>query len=135
MFSQKIMEKFANLRYAGALRGSNGTGKSGNEECGELVKIYLYVNNDGVIKEAKFKAYGGVCTIVACECACDLIEGRSLEAAMRTTYYQILEEMGDVDESRLYSITLAEEAVKNAIEDYYKRKEKELKKLQEKRAN
>lgn len=133
MFSQKIMQKFANPRYAGGLRGANGTGKSGNEECGELIKIYILVNDAGIIKEAKFKAYGGVCTIAACECVCDLIEGRSLEAAMRTTYYQILEEMGEVPENRLYVISLAEEAVKNAIEDYYKKKEKELKKLQEKR--
>lgn len=133
MFSQKIMQKFANPRYAGGLRGANGTGKSGNEECGELIKIYILVNDEGVIKEAKFKAYGGVCTIAACECACDLIEGRSLEAAMRTTYYQILEEMGEVPENRLYAISLAEEAVKDAIEDYYKKKEKELKKLQQKR--
>lgn len=134
MFNQKIMQKFANPRYAGGLRGANGTGKSGNEECGDLVKIYILVTEEGVIKEAKFKAYGGVCTIAACESACDLIEGRSLEAAMRTTYYQILEEMGDVPENRLYTISLAEEAIKDAIEDYYKKKEKELKKLQEKRA-
>ena len=134
MFNQKIMQKFANPKYAGGLRGANGTGKSGNEECGELIKIYILVNDEGVIKDAKFKAYGGVCTIAACEVACDLIEGRSLEAAMRISYYQILEELGDVPESRLYVISLAEEAVKNAIEDYYKKKEKELKKLQEKRA-
>jgi len=134
MFNQKIMQKFANPRYAGGLRGANGTGKSGNEECGDVVKIYLLITDEGVIKEAKFKAYGGVCTIAACECACDLIEGRSLEAAMRTTYYQILEEMGDMPEDRLYTISLAEQAIKDAIEDYYKKKEKELKKLQEKRA-
>ena len=130
MFSQKIMQKFANPKYAGGLRGANGTGKSGNEECGELVKIYIFVNEDGVIKYAKFKAYGGVCTIAACECACDLIEGRSLEAAMRTSYYQILEELGEVPENRLYCLNIVEEAVKGAIEDYCKRKEKELKKQQ-----
>ena len=134
MFNNKIMQKFANPRYAGGLRGANGTGRSGNEECGDVVKIYILVNDEGVIKEAKFKAYGGVCTIVACDVACDLIEGRSLEAAMRTTYYQILEEMGEMPENRLYTISLAENAIKDAIEDYYKKKEKELKKMQEKRA-
>lgn len=133
MFNNKIMQKFANPKYAGGLRGANGTGKSGNEECGDLIKIYIYVNEEGVIEDAKFKAYGGVCTIAACETVCDLIEGRSIEAAMRTSYYQILDEMGDMPEDRLYTITLAEEAIKDAIEDYYKKKEKELKKLQEKR--
>lgn len=134
MFNNKIMQLFANPRYAGGLRGANGTGRSGNEECGDLVKIYILVNDEGVIEDAKFKAYGGVCTIAACDVACDLIEGRSLEAAMRTTYYQILEELGEVPENRLYCVTLAEEAIKDAIEDYYKKKEKELKKLQSKRA-
>ena len=134
MFSKKIMDRFANPRYAGGLRGANGTGKSGNEECGDLIKIYLNITENGVIKDVKFKAYGGVCTIAVCDIYCDLIEGRSLEAAMRTTYYQILEEVGEIPEDRLYTITLAEEAMKDAIEDYYKKKEKELKKLQEKRA-
>ncbi len=56
-----------------------------------------------------------------------LIEGRSLEAALRTNYYQILEEMGQVPSNREYTAALAEEAIKNAIEDFYKKKEKEIK--------
>lgn len=129
MFSNKIMQRFANPKYAGGLRGSDGIGKSGNEKCGDIIKIYIAVNDDEVITEAKFKAYGGVCTIVACDVACELIEGRSLEAALRMHYYQILEEMGDIPQDREYAATLAEEAIKNAIEDYYKKKEKELQKI------
>ncbi len=127
MFNERIMQRFVNPKYAGGLRGANGTGRCGNSECGDLIKLYISVNDDNVITDAKFKAYGGVCTIVACDVACGLIEGRSLEAALRTNYYQILEEMGAVPENREYTASLAEEAIKNAIEDYYKKKEKELK--------
>ncbi len=127
MFNERIMKRFTNPKYAGGLRGANGTGRSGDSECGDLIKIYILVNDENVITEAKFKAYGGVCTIVACDIACGLIEGRSLEAALRTNYYQILEEMGQVPENREYTATLAEEAIKNAIDDFYKKKEKDLK--------
>ncbi len=127
MFNERIMKRFTNPKYAGGLRGANGTGKSGDSECGDLIKIYILVNDENIITEAKFKAYGGVCTIAACDIACGLIEGRSLEAALRTNYYQILEEMGNVPDNREYTATLAEEAIKNAIDDFYKKKEKELK--------
>ena len=126
MFNERILNRFTNPKYAGGLRGANGTGKSGDSACGDLVKIYILVNDENVICEAKFKAFGGVCTIAACDIACSLIEGRTLEAALRTNFYQILEEMGEIPEDREYTATLAEEAIKSAIEDYYKKKEKEL---------
>lgn len=128
MYSEKIIERFVNPKYAGGLRGANGTGKCDNEECGDQVKLYIVVNDDNVITDAKFKAYGGVCTIVALDVACSLIEGRSLEAALRTNYYQILEEMGPIPEDRNYTASLAVEAIRSAVEDFYKKKEKELKK-------
>ncbi|WP_283651674.1 iron-sulfur cluster assembly scaffold protein [Turicimonas muris] len=127
MFSERILKRFTDPKYAGGLRGANGTGKSGESSSGDLIKIYILVNDENVITDAKFKAYGGVCTIAACDVACGLIEGRSLEAALRTNYYQILEEMGQVPSNREYTAALAEEAIKNAIEDFYKKKEKEIK--------
>ncbi len=129
MFNERILKRFTNPSYAGGLRGADGTGKSGDSESGDLIKIYIAVNDDNVITEAKFKAYGGVCTIAACDIACGLIEGRSLEAALRINTYQLLEEMGEIPENREYTASLAEEAIKNAIDDFYKKKEKELKGL------
>ncbi len=128
MFNERILQRFTNPKYAGGLRGANGTGKVGNSECGDQIKLYILVNDDNVITEAKFKAYGGVCTIAACDVACSLIEGRTLEAALRTNYYQIGEELGRLPQNREYALALAEEAIKSAIEDYYKKKEKELRK-------
>ena len=129
MYNKRILNRFKLPEYAGGLRGANGTGKAGNEGS-ELVKIYILVDEDGVIDTVKFKTYGGVCAIVASDIACELIDGATLEEALRINSYAILQEMGDIPEEREYVGALVEEAIKNAIEDYYKKREKELKKKQ-----
>ncbi len=131
MYNGLILERFQNPRFAGGLRGANGTGKVGNDECGDVVKIYILVDDAGIITNAKFKAYGGVCTIVACDIACELLIGKTLEDALRISNNDILEEMRSVPDSKEYTASLAEEAIKNAVEDYYKRKEREERKQQE----
>ena len=127
MYNNRILNRFKNPEYAGGLRGANGTGKAGSE-ANELIKIYILVNEDGVIETVKFKTYGGVCAIVASDIACELIDGATLEEALRVNSYAILQEIGNIPEEREYVGNLAEEAIKSAIEDYYKKKEKEEKK-------
>ncbi len=129
MYNKRILNRFKSPDYAGGLRGANGTGKAGNENA-ELIKIYIFVNEDGIIENVKFKTYGGVCAIVASDVACELIDGATLEEALRVNNYAILQEMGDIPEEREYVANLAEESIKGAIEDYYKKREKELKKQQ-----
>lgn len=124
MYSERILERLQNPKYAGGLRGASGTGKAGENEQGDIVKIYILVDENEKIQTAKFKAYGRISTIVACDIACELIQRKTLSRALEITSQDILEEMGDLPESKLYSATLAEEAVKNAVEDYYKKQEK-----------
>lgn len=102
-------------------RRQSGTGKAGDSECGDLVKLYIVVDDNGRIETARFKAYGKVCTIVASDIACELIERKTLDRALEVTAKDILDEMGEVPEERLYSANLAEEAIKNAVEDYCKK--------------
>lgn len=123
MFNETIMKRFATPEHAGGLRGASGTGKAGDSECGDLVRLYILVDENGRIETAKFKAYGKVCTIVASDIACELIERKTIDRALEITARDILDEMGDVPEARLYSASLAEEAIKNAVEDYYKKQE------------
>lgn len=125
MYSKYILERFQNPEYAGGLRGANGTGKATTGEDGEVVKIYIAVNDNEKITNVRFKAYGGVCTIVACDVACEMLERKSLEDALRLTSVDILEEIRDIPESKEYTAMLVEEAIKNAVENYYKKKEKE----------
>ncbi|MBP3345012.1 MAG: iron-sulfur cluster assembly scaffold protein [Clostridia bacterium] len=124
MYSKKTLERFSNPSYAGGLRGADATGKG--ELGNEVVKIYITVDEDGMIDTAKFKAYGGVCTIVASDIACEIIEGKSLEHALTVNANEIMDEIDD--ECREDSCKIVEEAIKDAVEDYYKKKEKELKK-------
>lgn len=121
MFNETIMKRFASPEHAGGLRGASGTGKAGDSECGDLVKLYIVVDDNGRIETARFKAYGKVCTIVASDIACELIERKTLDRALEVTAKDILDEMGEVPEERLYSANLAEEAIKNAVEDYCKK--------------
>ena len=125
MYSKKILERFQNPTYAGGLRGGDGTGKA---ECGqEVVKIYISVKNNE-IKTAKFKAYGGVCTIAVCDVVCSLIEDSSLSDALALNENDVIEQLGQIPENKKESLTIALDAVKLAVEDYYNKKEKELKK-------
>ena len=130
MYSNRILERFKNPKYAGGLRGANGTGKAGNQDCGDIVKIYILVDEEGIITNAKFKAYGGVSTIVACDVTCEMLINMTLEEALGITVGDIMSKMeNDIPENKSYSAVIAEEAVTNAVEDYYKRKEREENKL------
>ncbi|MBO5394482.1 MAG: iron-sulfur cluster assembly scaffold protein [Clostridia bacterium] len=127
MYSKKILERFSNLSYAGGLRGGDGTGKA--ENGNEVVKVYISVDERGEIDTIKFKAFGGVCTIVACDIACELVEGRTLSQALALTAQEILDVI-ELPENKHASAHLAQEAVKLAVEDYFEKKEKEMKKKQ-----
>lgn len=126
MYSKRILERFSNPSYAGGIRGGDGTGRA--ENGAEVVKIYISVNERGEIETSKFKAYGGVCTIVACDIACELIEGKTLTDALSLSIDEILEEMGECPENKHSSLELAKEAVKLAVEDYFEKREKDIKK-------
>ncbi len=129
MYSKEVLERFKSPKFAGGLRGANGSGKSSDEKYGDIVKIYILVDEDGVIDSAKFKAYGGVSTIVAGDIVCEMLVGMSLEEALGLTSQDILEQFeNSIPQDRYYSAVIVEEAINNAVEDYYKRKEREEKK-------
>ena len=79
MYNNKVMEAFTNPTNAGSLRGANGVGKVGNAKCGDIMKIYLKINDDGIIEDAKFKTFGCAAAIASTNTAIDLIKGKSIE--------------------------------------------------------
>lgn len=131
MYSAKTLERFKNPKFAGGLRGANATGRAEDEISKDLIKIYLVIDENGIIDNAKFKTFGGVATIVACDIACQMLVGKSLEEALSITEEDVIAEFGDIPQERKYCATLVEEAIKNAVEDYYKRLEKLEKKMTE----
>lgn len=129
MYSQQIIERFKNPKNAGGLRGANGVGKVGNAACGDIMKIYLLINDKGIIEEARFKTFGCCAAIASTDVACDLIKGKSIEEALKVTNKQVFNILGDMPPHKIHCSVLAEEAIHAAVEDYYKRKEKENKKV------
>lgn len=127
MYNQKVIERFKNPKNAGGLRGANGVGKVGNAACGDIMKIYLLINEDEVIEEARFKTFGCCAAIASTDVACDLVKGMTIEEALKVTNKQVFDVLGDLPPHKIHCSVLAEEAIHAAIEDYYKRKEKESK--------
>ena len=109
------------------MKGANGIGKVGNAACGDIMKIYLLIE-DGIIKDAKFKTFGCCAAIASTDVACDLVKGMTIEDALKVTNKQVFDILGDLPPHKIHCSVLAEEAIKAAVDDYHKRLEKENKK-------
>lgn len=125
MYNQTVMTKFLRPENAGALRGANAVGKAGNSTCGDVIKLYLFVDEDGVVEEAKFKTFGCPAAIACSDVACDLVRGLKIDEALDVSSKEIFDELGGLEDSRVYCSVLAEDAIKLAVENYYKKKGKE----------
>ncbi len=129
MYSKEIIERFKNPKNAGGLRGANGVGKVGNAACGDIMKIYLKINENDIIEDAKFKTFGCCAAIASTDVACDLIRGKSIDEALKVTNKDVFNILGTMPAHKIHCSVLAEETIRDAVEDYYKRKEKENKKV------
>lgn len=129
MYNKTVIERFKNPKNAGGLRGANGIGKVGNAACGDIMKMYLLINDEGVIEDAKFKTFGCCAAIASTDVACDLVKGKTIDEALKVTNKQVFDILGDLPAHKIHCSVLAEESIRAAVEDYYKKKEKESKKL------
>jgi len=127
MYSKKVLAIFQNPKNAGGMKGANAVGKVGNSACGDIMKIYLKVE-DGVIEDARFKTFGCCAAIASIEVACDLIKGKTLEEAVQVTNKDVFEVLGELPPQKIHCSVLAEEAIRAAVENYHERLEKDTKK-------
>lgn len=130
MYNAKVLEIFKNPKNVGSLKGANGIGKVGNAACGDIMKIYLKISDNGIIEDAKFKTFGCAAAITTTSVATELVKGKTIEEALQVKNSQIVEILGGLPAQKIHCSILAEEAIKAAVEDYYKRKEKLDKKEQ-----
>ena len=128
MYSKEIIDRFKNPKNAGSLRGANGVGKVGNAACGDIMKIYLKINENNVIEDAKFKTFGCCAAIASTDVACDLIKGKTVDEALKVTNKEVFNILGTMPAHKIHCSVLAEETIHDAVEDFYKRIEKENKK-------
>ena len=124
MYNKIVMEKFLKPENAGSLRGANAVGKAGNANCGDVIKLYFLVDEDGIIEEAKFKTFGCPAAIACSDIACDLVRGLQIDEALNVSSREIYDELEGLEYSRVYCSVLAEDAIKLTVENYYKKKSK-----------
>ena len=114
------MEHFSNPRNVGELEGANGVGTEGNPKCGDIMKISMKIEND-IITDVKFKTFGCGAAVATSSMATELVKGKSIEEALGLTNRAVAEALDGLPPAKLHCSVLAEEGIKAAIGDYYKR--------------
>lgn len=121
MYSEKVMKLFEHPKNTGEIRGASGIGTVGNAACGDIMKIYLKVDENEVITDAKFKTFGCAAAIVSSDVAIDLIKGKTVDEALKVTNQDVLNVLGEMPSNKIHCSVLAQEAIEEAIKDYRKR--------------
>lgn len=127
-YSRYIIERFQNPVNAGGMHGANAIGEARNEGCQDLTRLYLKIDDNNVIENARFKTFGCCASIVSADITCDLVKGKTIDEALKITNADVINVMGEVPLNKIPCSIMAEESIRLAIEDFYKRKEKEMKK-------
>jgi nitrogen fixation protein NifU and related proteins len=120
MYSEKVMEHFSNPRNVGEIVNPDGVGEVGNAKCGDIMKMYLKIDN-GVIKDAKFKTFGCGAAVATSSMATELVIGRTVLEALNITNKSVAEALDGLPPSKMHCSNLAEQAICAAVDDYYTR--------------
>ena len=120
-YSEKVMDHFTNPRNVGEIENAEGVGVVGNAKCGDIMKIYLKIDEDEVITDCKFKTFGCGAAIATSSMATELIKGKTVDEALKITNDVVVEALEGLPPVKVHCSVLAEEAVKSAVADYYKK--------------
>ena len=122
MYSEKVMDHFANPRNVGEIPDANGIGEVGNPQCGDIMKMYLKIENN-VLVDVKFKTFGCGAAIATSSKATEMVMGKTIEEALSITNKMVTEALGGLPAVKLHCSVLAEEALHEAIKNYKERLE------------
>ena len=120
MYSEKVMDHFSNPRNVGELAYANGVGEVGNAKCGDIMKIYMKIEN-GVIGDIRFKTFGCGAAVATSSMATELVKGKTLQEALALTNKAVAEALDGLPPVKMHCSVLAEEGIKAAINDYCER--------------
>ena len=120
LYSEKVMDHFTNPRNVGEIENADGVGEVGNAKCGDIMKMFLKIDN-GIITDVKFKTFGCGAAVATSSIATEMIKGKKLEDALKLTNKAVIEALDGLPDSKIHCSVLAEQALKAAIADYYKR--------------
>ena len=117
MYNEKVMDHFVNPRNVGEIENPDGVGEVGNARCGDIMKVFLRVEND-IIVDVKFKTFGCGAAIATSSMSTELIKGKTIDEALEVTNKSVTDALGGLPPVKMHCSVLAEEAVKKAVEDY-----------------
>ena len=120
LYTDTVMDHFMHPRNVGEIPDADGVGQVGNAKCGDIMKMYLDIEN-GVIEDVKFETFGCGSAIASSSMATEMIKGKTIDEALAVTNRQVVEALGGLPAHKLHCSVLAEESIKSAIKNYYDR--------------
>lgn len=118
MYSEKVMDHFNNPRNVGEIENASGVGTVGNAKCGDIMRIYLDIDDNGIIQDVKFKTFGCGAAVATSSMATELVKGKSVNEALLVTNKAVMEALDGLPPVKVHCSLLAEEAIHAALWDY-----------------
>ena len=125
LYSEKVMDHFRNPRNVGVIEDANGIGEVGNAKCGDIMKMYLKIEDD-IVRDVKFETFGCGSAIASSSMATELIKGQPLSEVRKLTNKAVAEALDGLPDYKMHCSVLAEEAIQSALEDYQNRTGKKI---------
>ena len=120
MYTEKVMENFTNPKNVGEVENANAVGQVGSPACGDIMKMSMKINDDGIIEDVKFKSYGCGAAIATSSVATEMIKGKHVDEARKLTNQQVIDDLGGLPPAKIHCSVLAAEAIQAALEDWEK---------------
>ncbi len=124
-YSEKVMDHFLNPRNCGEIADASGIGTVGNPVCGDVMKMYLKIENE-IIVDVKFKTFGCGAAVATSSMVTEMVKGKSIAEALTITNKTVAQALGGLPAIKMHCSVLAEEALRSALKDYYKKQGKEV---------
>lgn len=123
MYTEKVMEHFTNPRNVGEIDNADGVGEVGNMKCGDIMRIYISVNDQDIIEDVKFRTFGCGAAIATSSVVTEMVKGKTLDEALQITNKKVAEELGGLPENKMHCSNLAADALHKAIENFKNKRE------------
>ena len=120
LYSEKVMDHFTNPRNGGEMPDASCMGEVGNAKCGDIMRIYLKINDDGVITDAKFNTFGCASAIASSSMATEMVKGRTIAEARKLTNQEVVDALDGLPAQKIHCSVLADEAINAALDNYEK---------------
>ncbi|MDO5837641.1 MAG: Fe-S cluster assembly scaffold protein NifU [Methanomassiliicoccales archaeon] len=117
-YSEKVMDHFMNPRNVGEIENASGIGTVGNAKCGDIMRIYLDIDDNGIIRDCKFKTFGCGAAVATSSMATEMVKGKSIQDALKITNKAVMEALDGLPVVKIHCSLLAEEAIHAALWDY-----------------